>query len=106
MKTLYLKASTKEAIISDIQQVAPYSKNEPFEVGYNGQIEYSDSNITVHYIGDIMTKQPKMNELLQTIEPAEYVGAQHCNIQVEDSFDESIFKTLTTAPNNPKHKFQ
>jgi hypothetical protein len=94
MKTLYLKASTKEAIIADIQKVAPYSKNMigdmGIEIGYNGQIEYSDKNICVHYIGDLLID-------------GQLVGAEHCNVLVSDDFTH-VFDTEIIC-NNPKHVF-
>ena len=108
MKTIYLKG-TKTAIIKDIQKVASYSKSiigdKEFESGYNGQVEYSDSNICVHYIGDIMLTPPTYNEKFEVITPPKFVGSEHCNVLVSEDFDESIFKTKTSEPNLPKHIF-
>ena len=104
MRTIYLKG-TKSAIIKDIQKVAPYSKNGEFESGYNGQTEYADENIIVHYIGDIMLTPPILNDKMEVITQATFVGKEHCNVLVADDFDISIFKTKTTNPNTPQHIF-
>jgi hypothetical protein len=96
MKTIYLKANTKEELIADIQKVLPK---------YNGEIEFGNGEIFGHYIGDLMLTPPVLNENFEVITPAVMAGFEHANLLVPDEFDESIFETNVVAPNNPKHKF-
>lgn len=96
MKTIYLKSNINETLIADIQSVLP---------DYNGEIEYAEKGVYVHYIGDIMIEQPTFDNDFNELTPAVMVGAFHANLLVEDDFDVTIFKTLAEKPNNSKHIF-
>jgi hypothetical protein len=96
MKIIYLKASTKDELISDIQKVLPE---------YNGEIEFGNGEMFGHYIGDLMLVPPVLNENREIITPALMAGFEHANLLVPDDFDESIFEFDGFVPANPKHKF-
>jgi hypothetical protein len=85
MKTIYLKSSTKEGLISDIAKVIE---------GYNGETEFSNGIIHGHYIGQINNSE---NESV--------IEGYHANLFVPDSLDISIFATLVTPPKSPVHQF-
>lgn len=92
MRTIYLKSSTKSALISDMSKVIE---------NYSGEIEFSDGIIHGHFIGKI----PKVKNS-ETGEILEWVNGFHANLLVPDDFDESIFETLVIPPpNNPVHQF-
>ena len=92
MKTLYLKSSTKTALIADIASIIE---------GYSGEIEFSNGTIHGHWIGKITaTFDPETGEVLTWKE------GYHANILVPDDFDESILTTLVIPPpSNPVHQF-
>ena len=92
MKTLYLKSSTKTAIIADIATLIE---------GYAGEIEFSNGTIHGHLIGKVpATFDPETGEVLTWKE------GYHANILVPDDFDESILTTLVIPPpSNPVHQF-
>jgi hypothetical protein len=92
MKIIYLKASIKELLIADIARV--------FE-NYNGEIEFSNGIIHVHWIGVI----PKTINT-ETGEVTEWLNGYHANLLVPNDFDESIFETrVIPPPENPVHQF-
>lgn len=92
MKTLYLKSSTKTALIADIATLIE---------GYSGEIEFSNGTIHGHLIGKVpATFDPETGEVLTWKE------GYHANILVPDDFDESILTTLVIPPpSNPVHQF-
>jgi len=92
MKTIYLKATTKELLISDIAKVIQ---------DYEGSTEFSNGIIHGHYIGKIAkTRNPETGEII------EWVEGVHANLLVPTDFDETIFSTLVIPPpGNPVHKF-
>lgn len=91
MKTLYLKAATKELLISDIGKIID---------GYTGEIEASYENNHCHYIGQIAKSlDPKTGEITQ------WANGYHANLLVPDNFKESTLSTLVSAPTSPAHKF-
>jgi len=91
MKTLYLKASSKELLITDISKVID---------DYSGQIEASNNNIHCHYIGQLAKS---VN--LETGEITEWADGYHANLLVPDNFKESILSTIVTVPTSPAHSF-
>ena len=92
MKTLYLKASSKELLITDISKVID---------DYSGQIEASNNNnIHCHYIGQIAKSvNPETGEV------TEWADGYHANLLVPDNFKESILSTIVTVPTSPIHRF-
>lgn len=92
MKPLYLKSTTKTALIADIASVIE---------GYQGEVEFSNGTIHGHWIGKIpATTDPETGEVLTWKE------GFHANILVPDDFDESILTTMVIPPpSNPVHKF-
>ena len=78
MKTIYLKAATKAALIAAIQKVIPE---------YDGEVEFGNGEIFGHYIGDLG------------------INFEHANLLVPDNFDSSIFEFDGFVPHNPKHQF-
>lgn len=91
MKTIYLKSSTKAALIADIVQVIE---------GYAGEIEFSNGTIHGHYIGQIPNE---INH--ETGEVISWLDDYHANLLVPIDFDESIFSCEMPKPENPKHQF-
>ena len=91
MKTIYLKSTTKTALIADIAQVIE---------GYEGEIEFSSGEVHGHYIGQIP------NEInLETGDIVTWLDDYHANLLVPIDFDESIFSCSIPNPENPKHQF-
>lgn len=92
MKTLYLKSTTKTALIADIASVIE---------GYAGETEFSNGTIHGHWIGKFpATFDPETGEVLTWKE------GFHANLLVPDDFDESILTTLVIPPpSNPVHQF-
>lgn len=92
MKTLYLKSSTKTALIADIATLIE---------GYAGEIEFSNGTVHGHWIGKIpATIDPETGEVRSWKE------GYHANLLVPDDFDESVFITLVIpSPSNPVHQF-
>ena len=91
MKTLYLKAATKELLISDISKIID---------GYTGEIEASYENNHCHYIGQIAKSFD-----LKTGEITQWADGYHANLLVPDNFKESILSTIVTPPTSPAHSF-
>ena len=92
MKTLYLKSTTKTALIADIAQVIE---------GYAGEIEFSNGAIHGHYIGEIPNETNA-----ETGEVISWKDGFHANLLVPQDFDTSVFATLVIPPpNNPVHGF-
>lgn len=91
MKTIYLKSTTKTALIADIVQIIK---------DYAGEIEFSNGAVYGHYIGPIPNERN-----LDTDEVISYLDGYHANLLVPIDFDESIFSCLTPKPENPKHQF-
>lgn len=92
MKTIYLKSSTKTALISDIAQVIE---------GYVGDIEFSNGTIHGHYIGKIPNETNP-----ETGEVTSWKEGFHANLLVPEDFDTSVFSTLVIPPpNKPVHGF-
>lgn len=104
MKTIYLKAATKELLVADIAKAVTISNIEGSHP-YAGEIEFSCGDIEGHWIGDIMLTPDVLNAKREVVTPATFVGAFHANLFVPEDFDSSVFKTLVVAPNNPKHQF-
>lgn len=95
MKTIYLKAMTKAALIADI--ASQVSINEQ---PYNGEVEFSNSIIHGHYIGQIPDSiNPETGQVLS------WVDGYHANLLVPEDFDASVFTCLVPAPSSPVHKF-
>jgi hypothetical protein len=91
MRTIYLKSSKKNTLISDISQVIE---------GYKGEVEFSNGIIHGHYIGKIAKTKNELGEV------TEWLNGFHSNLLVPDDFDESIFETrVIQPPNNPVHQF-
>ena len=91
MKTLYLKASSKELLISDISKIID---------GYTGEIEASYENNHCHYIGQIAKSvDPETGDITQ------WADGYHANLLVPDNFNESILSTIMSSPTNPVHGF-
>ena len=91
MKTIYLKSTTKTALIADIAQVIE---------GYNGEIEFSNGNVHGHWIGKIPNEtNPETGEVIS------WINGYHANLLVPQDFDETILKTIVTPPNSPIHGF-
>ena len=91
MKTLYLKSTTKTALIADIAQVIE---------GYNGDIEFSNGNVHGHWIGKIPNEtNPETGEVIS------WINGFHANLLVPQEFDTTILKTIVTQPNSPIHGF-
>lgn len=91
MKTLYLKAATKELLISDISKIID---------GYAGETEASYENNHCHYIGQIAKSlDPKTGEITQ------WADGYHANLLVPDNFKESTLSTIVSAPTSPAHGF-
>jgi hypothetical protein len=92
MKTIYLKSTTKSALIADIAQVIE---------GYAGEIEFSNGIIHGHYIGQIPNEtNPETGEVIS------WKDGFHANLLVPENFDTSVFSTLVIpSPNNPVHGF-
>ena len=92
MKTIYLKSSTKTALIADIAQVIE---------GYSGEIEFSNGTIHGHWIGKIpATFNQETGEVLT------WKTGWHANLLVPEGFDESVLTTLVIPPpSNPVHQF-
>ena len=91
MKTLYLKSTTKTALIADIAQVIE---------GYAGEIEFSNGIIHGHYIGQIPNETNA-----QTGEVISWKDGFHANLLVPQDFNDSIFESIVNPPNNPVHGF-
>jgi len=95
MKTIYLKAITKVALIADI--ASQVSINEQ---PYNGEVEFSNGIIHGHYIGQIPDSiNPLDGQVLS------WVDGYHANLLVPEDFDTSVFTCLVPAPSSPVHKF-
>lgn len=91
MKTIYLKSSTKTALIADIAQVID---------GYAGEIEFSNGEVDGHYIGPIPNERnPDTGDIIT------WLDGEHANLLVPIDFDESIFSCAVPKPENPKHQF-
>jgi hypothetical protein len=91
MKTIYLKSTTKTALIADIAQVIE---------GYNAEIEFSNGNVHGHWIGKIPNEtNPETGEVLS------WLTGWHANLLVPEDFDTSIFTNLAQEPNSPIHGF-
>lgn len=91
MKTLYLKASTKTALVAEIGKLVE---------GYNAEIEFSNGIIHGHWIGKIpATTDPETGAVLT------WKTGWHANILVPDDFDASTLTTVTTEPETPVHQF-
>ncbi|MFA6261073.1 MAG: hypothetical protein WC760_06375 [Bacteroidia bacterium] len=96
MPTIYLKAETKSAIVTDLKKV--FTK-------YAGETEYNQDGMAIHFIGDIEISSAVFNENRELVTDAVLIGAQHANIEMPEGFDASIFETAIPKPNNPIHKF-
>jgi hypothetical protein len=104
MKTLYLRADTKEELVKDIIQLFP---------DYNGETDYSDGTNHLHYIGDIAIQDAVIDEKGKIIKQPIFSGKQHCDILLNQIFENeeekenflSQFKTIMPKPNTPKHLF-
>lgn len=95
MKTIYLKAITKAALIADIASQVSIN-NQP----YNGEVEFSNGIIHGHYIGQIPDSiNPLDGQVLA------WVDGYHANLLVPEDFDASVFTCLVPAPSSPVHKF-
>lgn len=96
MKTIYLKAITKAALIADIAKQVIINEHP-----YNGEVEFSNGIIHGHYIGQIPTSiHPETGQVLA------WADGYHANLLVPDDFDTSVFTCLVIPPpNNPVHKF-
>ena len=70
-KIIYLQASTKKAIIDDINNAYP-----DLDLKYNGEIEFPLPNgEALHYIGDIcIGENPDKTPIMS--------GMEHCNILI------------------------
>jgi hypothetical protein len=91
MKTLYLKAATKELLISDISKIID---------GYSGEMEFSYENNHCHYIGQLAKSvNPETGEI------TEWIDGYHANLLVPDNFNESTLSTIVTPPTSPAHSF-
>jgi hypothetical protein len=92
MKTIYLKSTTKTALIADIAQVIE---------GYNGEIEFSNGTVHGHWIGQIPNEtDPETGEVIS------WINGFHANLLVPQDFDASIFASLVIPPpNSPVHGF-
>ena len=91
MKTIYLKSTTKTALIADIAQVVE---------GYNGDIEFCNGNVHGHWIGKIPNEtNPETGEVIS------WINGYHANLLVPQDFDTTILKTIVTPPNSPIHGF-
>ena len=91
MKTLYLKASSKELLITDISKIID---------GYSGEMEFSYENNHCHYIGQIAKSVDP-----ETGEVTEWADGYHANLLVPDNFKESTLSTIVSAPTSPAHSF-
>ena len=91
MKTLYLKSTTKTALIADIAQVIE---------GYAGEIEFSNGTIHGHWIGKIPATFDAETGAVLT-----WKTGWHANLLVPEDFDTSIFNTLSAEPSSPVHGF-
>ena len=91
MKTIYLKASTKTALIADIAQVVE---------GYEGEIEFSSGEVHGHYIGKIPNETNT-----ETGEVISWLDGYHANLLVPIDFDDTILNCVIPEPENPKHQF-
>lgn len=91
-KTIYLKSSTKTALIADIAQL--------FD-GYVGEIEFSNGEVHGHWIGKIPNEtNPETGEVIS------WKDGYHANLLVPEDFDTSVFSTLVIPPpNKPVHGF-
>lgn len=94
-KTIYLKASTRTALIADIAQL--------FE-GYDGDIEFSKvedlKQYSGHWIGQIPNEtNPETGEVIS------WLDGFHANLLVPIDFDESILNCVIPGPQNPKYEF-
>lgn len=96
MKTIYLKSKVFSQLVDDIRKVIP---------DYIDEIESEDNGIYCHYIGDIVETNATFNQDLTLNTPAVMVGAFHANLLVPETFDDSIFTTKISKPNNPVHQF-
>jgi len=91
MKTLYLKSTTKTALIADIASIIE---------GYSGEIEFSNGTIHGHLIGKI----PATFNEDGSVET--WKTGWHANLLVPEGFDESVLTTLVIPPpSNPVHQF-
>jgi hypothetical protein len=91
MKTIYLKSTTKTALIADIAQVIE---------GYSGDIEFSNGTVHGHWIGQIPNEtNPETGEVIS------WINGYHANLLVPQDFDTTILKTIVTPPNSPVHGF-
>jgi hypothetical protein len=99
MKIVYLKSITKALLIADIAKVVSVENNEGTQP-YNGEIEFSNGIIHVHYIGKIAKSKNELGEI------TEWLNGFHANLLVPKDFDETIFSTrVIPPPNNPVHTF-
>jgi len=91
MKTIYLKASDKAALIADITKAIE---------DYKGEVEFSNGIIHGHYIGQIPDSiNPLDGQVLA------WVDGYHANLLVPEDFDDSKFTWVVPAPSSPVHKF-
>jgi hypothetical protein len=92
MKTIYLKSSTKTALIADIVQVIE---------DYNGEIEFSNGTVHGHWIGQIPNEtNPETGEVIS------WIDGYHANLLAPQDFDASIFASLVIPPpKQPVHGF-
>lgn len=90
-KTIYLKSTTKTALIADIAQL--------FEA-YAGEIEFSNGTLHGHFIGPIPNERnPETGEIIS------WLDGEHVNLLVPIDFDEGIFSCAIPEPQSPKHQF-
>lgn len=100
MKTIYLKSSTKSALIADIGKVITFETIDG-QKQYAGEIEFSNGEVHGHYIGKIPNEtNPETGEVIS------WKDGYHANLLVPHDFDTSVFSTLVIPPpNNPVHGF-
>lgn len=90
-KTIYLKASTRTALIADIAQVIE---------GYDGDIEFSNGTIHGHWIGQIPNEtNPETGEVIS------WLDGFHANLLAPIDFDDTILNCVIHEPENPKYQF-
>ena len=90
MKTLYLKSTTKTALIADIASIIE---------GYSGEIEFSNGTIHGHLIGKIPATFNEDGSV------DTWKTGWHANLLVPEDFDETQLNTITAAPDTPVHQF-
>jgi hypothetical protein len=95
MKTIYL-SGTKEAVLNDLKKIKPELTEENLP-------EISGENFAAHWIGQIMTTPPEIDEKGNIIAEAIITENHHANIWVfDDLLELPTFDTeLPEAPKNP-----